>query len=122
MKPLGTPGHSFSLADPNPEHAAEWLLNIVDESPDNLAIITIPPHDNDDDLDYLEGRFIAAYDIAKSRRPNLSVKLLHAIDTRNGQPRDRILVAVHEHRWVGGHCANGCPDTRPTKRPADSEH
>jgi hypothetical protein len=60
----------------------------------------------------LEARFIAAYDIAKAERRDLSVKLLHSIDLHNGQPRDRIAVAVHEHQWVGGKCVNGCPDTR----------
>jgi hypothetical protein len=113
MRPFGTSGHSFNLDDPDPDHAAEWLLNIVDESPDRLAIITIPPHRDDDDLDYLEGRFIAAYDIAKNRRPNLSVKALHAMD---GSNRSRIVVAVHEHEWVGGQCVRGCPDIRDVDR------
>jgi hypothetical protein len=39
----------------------------------------MPAHD-DDDLDAIEARFIAGYDVAKALRPNLSVKLLHAVD------------------------------------------
>ena len=112
MRPFGTPGHAFDLDNPDPEQAAAWLLNIIDESPDKLAMIQMPPHDDDDDLGYIEARFIAAYDHAKAARPNLCVKLLRSVDLHNGSPRDRIIAAVHEHHWVGGECINGCPDSR----------
>jgi hypothetical protein len=111
MRPFGTPRRQIGLDD-EPADIAAWMLELVDESPDRLAIVTIPPHRDDDDLDAMESRFISAYDIAKAERPNLSVKLLHALDLHNGQPRDRIAVAVHEHKWVAGQCVNGCPDTR----------
>jgi hypothetical protein len=112
MKPAGFPVHRFDLEDYDPAQCAAWMLRLVDESPDKLAIIKMPPHRDDDDLDHLEALFISAYDIAKAERPNLSVKLLHAVDLNNGMPRDRVAVAVHEHQWVGGQCVNGCPDTR----------
>ena len=111
MRPFGTPGRQIGFDD-DPADIAAWMLELVDESPDQLAIVTIPPHRDDDDLEAMEARFISAHDIAKAQRPNLSVKLLHALDTHNGMPRDRIAVAVHEHKWVGGQCVNGCPDTR----------
>jgi hypothetical protein len=114
----GVPIHHFDLGDYDAERCAEWMLRIVDESPDRLAILEVPPHRDDDDLDRLEGQFIAAYDVAKDARPDLSVKLLRSMDVHNGRPRDRIIVAVHEHRWVGGVCVHGCPDTRPV----DGEH
>ena len=107
----GTRIHRCGL-DEDPDRLAAWLLDLVDESPDRLAIVSMPPHGDEAELDEIEARFIAAYDIAKYARPNLSVKLLHGVDLHHGQPRDRIIVAVHEHRWVGGHCANGCRDTR----------
>jgi hypothetical protein len=106
------PIHQFSLDDYDPDQCAEWMIGLVDHSPDKLAIVKMPPHQDDDDLDQLEALFIAAYDIAKAQRPNLSVKLLRAVETIQGQPRDRVAVAVHEHCWVAGLCVNGCPDTR----------
>jgi hypothetical protein len=112
MKPFGTPVRRFDLESYDPEECAAWLLGIVDEGPDKLAIIKMPPHRDLEELDELEALFIAAYDVAKAERPNLSVKILHAADLHNGQERDRIAVAVHEHQWVGGQCVNGCPDTR----------
>jgi len=24
-----------------------------------------------------------------------------------------LVVVLHEHKWVGGRCVHGCPDTRP---------
>ena len=111
MRPFGTPARRIDFDD-DPDQIAGWMLELVDESPDKLAIVTIPPHSDEDDLDALEARFISAYNIAKAQRPNLSVKLLHALETHNGMPRDRIAVAVHEHQWIGGKCVRGCPDTR----------
>jgi hypothetical protein len=108
----GIPSHEFDLEDYDPEQCAAWMLRIVDESPDKLAILTIPPHRDEDDLDQLEEMFRNAYDIAKAERPDLSVKILYAVDLHNGQERDRVVVAVHEHKWVAGQCVNGCPDTR----------
>ena len=89
---------------------AAWMLGLVDESPDKLAIVKMPPHEDDDDLDQLQELFSAAYELAKQERPDLSVKLLHSFDTRNGMPHPRVAVAIHEHCWVGGQCVNGCPD------------
>jgi hypothetical protein len=106
------PVHHFDLEDYDPDRCAEWMIDLIDESPDKLAIVKMPAHQNDDELDQLEAMFIAAYDIAKAERPNLSVKILHAVEAIRGQPRDRIAVAVHEHCWVAGLCVNGCPDTR----------
>jgi hypothetical protein len=57
MKPFGTPVQHVDL-DESPEELARWMRGIVDESPDKLAIIKIPPHRDEDDLDEIEARFI----------------------------------------------------------------
>jgi len=114
MKVPGTPVHHFNLDDYDPAECAAWMLRLIDDSPDKLAIIRMPPHRDDDDLQQIEDMFIAAYDIAKAARPALSIKIRSARDLHNGQPCDRIIVAIHEHQWVGGHCVYGCGDTRAT--------
>jgi hypothetical protein len=90
---------------------AAWMLRLVDESPDRLAIIEVPHSAvrTDDDIAALEAVFIREHDRAKADRPDLSVNLAPG-DARH--PRAAMLVAVHEHRWVGGRCVNGCRDTR----------
>jgi hypothetical protein len=90
---------------------AAWMLRLVDESPYRLAIIEVPHSAvrTDDEIDALEGVFIREYDRAKAERPNLSVKLAPG-DTQH--PRTAMLVAVHEHEWVAGHCVRGCDETR----------
>jgi len=108
MRPAGFPVHSYELEDFDAEQCAAWLLDLVDESPDRLAIVTMPLHRDDDDLDRLETLFISAYDLAKAERPDLSVKILHAVLVADGRWRDRIAVAVHEHQWIGGACVRGC--------------
>ena len=100
----------------NGDHGAfaDWMLSVVDSSPDKLGIFPMPvgSKSSDDEIDAVEEDVRRAYDIAKARRRDLSVKLLHALDERNGAPRSCVLVVIHEHKWVGGHCVNGCLDTR----------
>jgi hypothetical protein len=100
--------------DGDHEAFADWMLAVVDSSPDKLAVFPMPvgADDSDEEIDSVEDIVRRAYDIAKEQRPNLGVKLLHALDDRNGTPESRLLVVIHEHQWVGGQCVNGCPDTR----------
>lgn len=96
------------------DERAAWLLALIDESPDRLAVVPIPDC-ADEQLDALEERFIRAYDIAKLQRPGLAVKLLPALEI-GGRPVSAgtaALVVIHEHKWVAGQCVNGCRDTRP---------
>src|SRR4051812_2294605 len=91
------------------DEIADWILGLVDESPNRLAMIDVP-WGTEDELDTMETVLRESYDIAKERRPDLSIKI--------GPPKDddlstAVRVAVHEHAWVGGYCANGCPDKRP---------
>jgi hypothetical protein len=109
---IGISHHQYIRHDDD-ESLKDWILMIVDESPDRLAIIKMPVVTTDDELDELEEEVRRAYDLAKDERPNLSVKLLHGVDT--GGPHDgesRVIVVIHEHKWVAGQCVNGCPDTR----------
>jgi hypothetical protein len=93
---------------------ADWMLRVVDSSPDKLALFPMPVGmaNTDEEIDACEEDVRRAYDIAKARRRNLSVKILHALDDRSAVPVSRVLVVIHEHKWVGGLCVNGCPDTR----------
>ena len=90
------------------EDIAAWMLALVDDSDDHLAIVEVP-RASEDTIDVMEAMFRAGYEIAKARRPDLAVNI---VPPNEDYPDAAVLVAVHEHRWVGGHCANGCPDTR----------
>lgn len=92
---------------------AAWMLNLVDKSPDRLAILEVPHAAvrTDDEIHDIEAVFIREYDRAKADRPNLAVKLTPG---DADHPNAAMLVAVHEHQWVGGRCVNGCPDTPQT--------
>lgn len=97
----------------NPGALAAFMLRLVDQSPDRLAIIEVP-HEavpTDDAIDAVEAVFIREYDRAKTDRPNLSVALKAGTSQH---PTAALLVAVHEHRWVGGYCVHGCSETRET--------
>jgi hypothetical protein len=68
-----------------------------------------PRSSQEQDIDAEEAVFIREHNRAKAERPNPSVAL-KPDDEKH--PDAALLVAVHEHRWVGGHCVHGCPDTR----------
>ena len=94
---------------------AAWLLDKLDaalEPGPRLCGIAIPHAVDDDELAALEALMIRAYDLAKELRPGLCVKFLHAIDDRSGEQHSRVLMILHEHKWVDGQCVNGCTDTR----------
>ena len=93
------------------EAFADWMLRVVDKSPDRMGMFPMPTVEGDE-IDALEEDCRRAYNIAKAQRRDLSVKVLHALDERDDPPQSRILLVVHEHRWVGGQCVNGCPDAR----------
>jgi len=113
MRFPGPPSHR--LVDEGDEHdLATWMLGLIDESPDRLALITIPrPIDTDDELDAIEERMLAAYDLAKAERPALAVKVVPPMAELPGSGDTALVVVLHEHKWVGGRCVHGCPDTRP---------
>jgi hypothetical protein len=95
----------------NPGALAAWMLQLVDRSPDRLGVILIPHHGvrTDAEIDELERVVSREFDRAKLERTDL------AIGFRNGMPEHpdaAMLIVVHQHRWVGGHCVNGCGDTR----------
>jgi len=120
MRFPGTPSHR--LVDDGDEHdLAAWMLELIDQSPDRLAFITIPrPIDTDDELDAIEERTLAAYDLAKAERPDLAVKVIPPIPELPGSGDTALVVVLHEHRWVGGRCVNGCRDTGPVDDSAEA--
>ena len=107
-------GDLFDFTGGDHQELADWMLAVIDKSPDKLALFPMPvgADSSDEEIDALEEEVRQAYEIAKAERPDLGVKLLHALDTRNGTPRSRLLMVIHEHKWVGGRCVNGCRDTR----------
>lgn len=99
------------------DHAAQWLLDRIDASPDRLAFIGLRITDDatDDANQHVEDQFAAAYHRALAERGNLGHKLLCARDVIDGQDRaKRIIIVVHEHQWIGGQCIRGCGETRPS--------
>ena len=112
MTPAGfRPFHNFPR-DMDDAARADWMLKLLDGEQDHTALIAIPIVRDDDELDALEDDFRRAYDLAREGR-SLGVKFLHAVDDNGPTPgASRVVVMLHEHRWVGGHCLNGCSDTR----------
>lgn len=107
----GTRIHKYDHDDDD-QALADWMMGLLDTSPDRLTIIEVPPVRSDHDLDELEETTRRAFNIAKEERPNLTVKTIPGTNVMTGERR--ILLALHEHRWVGGECVNGCRETRET--------
>jgi hypothetical protein len=102
---------NFDRARENQGELAAWMLHLVDESPDKLGIIEIP-HDmvrTAVEINQAEEVVSREFDRAKRDRPNLSVKITPPTAKT---PNAALLIHVHEHHWIGGHCIHGCPDER----------
>jgi hypothetical protein len=97
--------------------ASGWLLARIDEDPDRVALVSMPPAATEPELDAYKDAFRRAYEHASADRPALSVKLLHGRDVGhgpgNGPDRSRVVAVLHEHRWFGGACVHGCRHVRP---------
>jgi len=108
----GVPGHYWPTNLDDHERAA-WLIDVVDSDPRrHTAPIIMPFADTDEALDALEDEFVRAFEIARAGGRRFGVKLLHAQDVGRGE-ESRIVAVVHEHRFVGGVCVNGCSDVEP---------
>ena len=93
----------------NPGELAAWMLRLVDASPDRLAILEIPHEALPTREATAEAERVVSreFDRAKQDSPDLAVEVRHATEE---YPGAALLVAVHEHGWVGGRCIHGCPD------------
>jgi hypothetical protein len=95
----------------NPGELAATMLRVIDDSPQHVAVLAVA-HEavpTDDAADAMERVTIREYERAKAERPNLGIKVCAPTDEH---PDAALLVVMHEHRWVGGRCVNGCTDTR----------
>jgi len=92
---------------PAAETLRDFMFEMIDQSPDRLAVVAIPAGDDPDELEALA---IAGFDLAKAERPDLGVKLAPGLDPTGSEA---LLMQVHEHRWVGGQCLHGCGEDRP---------
>lgn len=108
-----TPSRRFD-GDSDPVALADQLLALLDESPHRRALLEMPlDHTSPDELvDGYEERISTAYEIAKARRPDLVVRLHYAKLTPSSPPR--LLVEIHEHKWIDGACVRHCGKTRET--------
>jgi hypothetical protein len=109
----GQPIHTYE-GDLDDEHALkEWIFALIDESPDRLAIVGIPDPGDDREVDRIDDLLANMWEVAKAERPDLGFKMLSAVlHATSGPPTRGAALVVHEHCWVGGHCTNGCRDTR----------
>ncbi len=108
----GIPVHTYTH-DGDDQAFADWMLKLIDEGPDRLAVIEIEHPGSMKKIEHMEATLIRAYDIAKAERPNLSVKIMPVTHRASVGPRRAdALVVLHEHMWVGGECVNGCGDRR----------
>jgi hypothetical protein len=106
----------WTIIRDEPDATARWMLELVDAGDHRFATIEIPRSISDDELDEVEAAFIRAYDLAKDRRPNLCVKIEGtSLRLIQHHPNAQLIMILHEHQWVGGHCVNGCSDTRPSR-------
>lgn len=104
---IGHTGHIY-VEHNNDRDAARWMLGLLDTSPDRLAFITVPDPGDDAKLDDLDARLVRIYDLAKQERPDLGVKMLPAAFNGEHAPETALVIALHEHKWVGGECVRGC--------------
>lgn len=111
MRLPGEPVSSYTH-DGDADALAAWMLELLDKSPDQLAMVALPVVATDEAMADLENTVIEAYDIAKRERPDLGVKVMH--QQIPNRPRGRIALQIHLHQWVGGECVNGCGETRGT--------
>src|SRR4051812_1753068 len=87
-----------AMSAPDGGEFAAWMLSLLDEGPNRLAILEVPKSlPPGVDLDDFEAAFIRAYERAKADRPDLAVKLIPATAD---YPDAEGLVVLHEHRWV----------------------
>ena len=102
--------------DLDDDERAEWLIARVDEDHRHVAPILMPHADTDEALDAIEDEFVRAYDLARAGGRRFGVKLLHGQHVNSAE--SRIVAIVHEHKFVGGVCVNGCAD----REPVDDDH
>jgi hypothetical protein len=89
---------------------AAFLVRLMDRSPNRLAILEIPPAAVlNDQVDEVEEVVRREYGRAKLDRPDLGLSLAPATAD---YPDTALLVAVHEHHWIGGRCVHGCSKQR----------
>lgn len=106
----GTAAHYWP-SDLDDDERAAWLIERVDEDRRHVAPILMPYADSDEALDAIEDEFRRAFDLVRASGRRLGVKLLAAQDADSAE--SRIVAVVHEHRFVGGVCVNGCPARVP---------
>lgn len=107
----GVPAHRWEHHEDDDDRAA-WLLRLLDASADRLALISVAEPATDAELDALEDDLIRGYDLAKSQRPSLAVQLIPSFAAGDRAVERGLVIVLHEHKWVGGMCVNGCRDER----------
>ncbi len=112
MNPPGTPSHRMPDGHDDDHHLKDWMLSLVDDSPDHLAWIAVPHPGTEEKLDALDERLVRVTDLAKQERPDLGMKLLPAAYVGENAGVTAIALVLHEHEWVGGGCIRGCGETR----------
>jgi len=99
---------------PTAEVLRDFMLELLDQSPDRLAVVAISLGD---DIDELDAIVIAGFDLAKAERPDLGVKVAPGLDPEGDEA---LLMAVHQHSWIGGECLHGCGEQRPVDDEAEA--
>ncbi len=112
MKLPGTPAATYQPQGDDRAFAA-WLIRQIDKTPDALAIIE-PEFETDGDLAEIEAATRRALALATAERPDLTARTLSAVPLNQPRPTPRrILLELHEHRFIGGECIRrGCGERR----------
>ncbi len=118
MKLPGTPAATYQPQGDDRAFAA-WLIRQVDKTPDALATIE-PVWESAGDLAEIEAATRRALALAQKERPDLTARTLSPVPLNQPRPpAPRILLELHEHRFVGGECVRrGCGACREVDDPA----
>jgi hypothetical protein len=83
------------------------MIYHLDQSRDRHVVFELPRCDPE--FPAFMDAFVAAFECAKGRRPDLAMQAQPLIEDF---PQTRVLIAVHEHAFVGGVCVRACGETR----------
>ncbi len=114
----GSPVEKYQ-PDGNDQAFAAWLIRQIDKTPDAVALIE-PEWETDGDLADIEAATRRALALATAERPDLTARTLSAVPLNQPRPpAPRILLELHEHRFIGGECVRrGCGERREVDGPA----
>jgi hypothetical protein len=93
----------------NPGELAATMLRVIDDRPQHVAVLAVPHEKvaSDEAVDAVERTVIREYSARRTSGRTSPSRSPRGQTSTPTPPRSWRC----EHRWVGGRCVNGCPDT-----------